>query len=189
MIKNMARRFLFGLLLAIGVASCAEEELQPAPPLPVPAAPQEQNVKKAVEIIDGVPPWSAKEYKAADLDALLAAARQVAGLPLDDVRKAVAHLCDPGRSPQGSLESASRVFVILRATFQVPAIIEVAKAKSFGGWVRPDAAPGKYLLLWPLKDQDGRIVGVENFRGYFGASYDGASEFDFFRSQFAIRKF
>lgn len=170
------------------IGGCADAEPLPLPPPSPPAAPQEQGVKAAADLIDRLPAWTGKPYGAPETAALVDAATRLTSLPSDDVRKAIVYLTHPDRTPGGDLDSASRVYVVLRAMFRVPATLDMAKAKAFGGWIRPEDPQGRYPALWPIQEKDGKIVGVAPCMGYVGAPYDGAAEFDFFKAQFPLRK-
>ncbi len=177
--------------LMTGCAASPEQDAGDARHGPPPAAPTDPQAGRALAIVATVPSWTDTAYGPTHVAALLEAARRLEALPLDAVRQAVAHLCDGRGEPTYTLDDPSRVYVLLRVLFAVPPTIDRSRAKVFGGWLGHPSISSEsagFALAWPLRIDADRIVGVERGFGYLGAPYDGAGEFDYFRSLFPRRK-
>lgn len=83
------------------------------------------------------------------------------------------------------IDNMSKIYIALRALYQVPDMLPLNNAQSFGGWLRPDnEPPGTYSHLWPLSRINGQLKVTGTYKGFSGFNYDALGEFNDFRSHY-----
>jgi hypothetical protein len=82
----------------------------------------------------------------------------------------------------------SRVFLLNRYLFRVPEKSPI-DGNLFGGWAGVPIENGLVNRLWPFSyDGQNNLQLVGEFEGYFGNSYRGVDEFDYFQRKFGPRR-
>ena len=82
----------------------------------------------------------------------------------------------------------SKLFLLNRYLFKVPACYKLKDARFFGAWGKVPHHADEVNLLWPLAtDLSGKCVLVAKFGGYLGATYLPLPEFDWFDDRFGRR--
>lgn len=84
------------------------------------------------------------------------------------------------------LDEMSKIYIALRALYQVPEQLPGAAARAYGGWKRPgNESPAGTGVLWPLQRIGaGQLVVTGTYNGYIGHNYDAIGEFNDFRSHY-----
>lgn len=84
------------------------------------------------------------------------------------------------------LDNMSKVYIALRALYQVPNQLPGSTARVFGGWWRDaNETPATYSPLWPLQRlPNGSLAVTGLYNGYTGFDYDALGEFNDFRSHY-----
>lgn len=120
----------------------------------------------------------------AELDRAVAS---VSTASIADIRSAVAILTQPNHLWP---EIHGRVYVFMRALFPLETFVRLKDARCFGGWVTPHPAGtgGSFFLSWPLQKMGGRTFRIEPYLGFFGAPYDAAAEFDYFQTNWPLKR-
>ncbi len=160
---------------------------EPAPPpLPAPGLDGE-----AADLIVAVPPWTDGRYDEPKTQALRAAAARARSVSSFQLRAAIRAFEDAHRNAPDSTRQLSRIYLLLRAIFNVPDWMARTDAGVFGGWNHPSVGkPGQpaFRIAWPLAvDDAGRLVVEGEFTGYRGMPYDATAEFDFLAARFDRR--
>lgn len=138
--------------------------------------------------IESIPAWTNQPYGRIETDKLSAAIRGVKEFSDSDIRTGIIGFMDIHRNDSNQEESWSKVYLLLRALFNVPASADGADAKTFGGWLGVPTLEEGYNLLWPLTvNERGRIAVTGQFAGYLGRPYDAVGELQFFSKQFGRR--
>lgn len=84
-------------------------------------------------------------------------------------------------SGEDYLDNMSKIYIALRALYQVPGQLSASAASVFGGWIRPGSeASGTYSPLWPLQQVNGKLMVTGQYNGYLGFDYDAIGEFSYF---------
>jgi hypothetical protein len=153
-------------------------------------APRE--MKNAAErALWSLPPWSGlRAEDASGRRALRLRLNAFKRIPLDEIREGVRlYVADAAESPGGyAVPEMSRVFVLNRFLFRVPAAVPRRQARFFGGWHVPQRGAA-VDMLWPFatvgRAEALRLAGT--FSAYLGAPYDALGEFDWFRRHYPPR--
>jgi hypothetical protein len=145
-------------------------------------------VKNVLKSLRSMPAWS--ELRADDRQGRQALEHIVQSLvktKLDVIRSGMELYIQLSREAPGQFDipEMSRLFVLNRFLFDVPAEAPLGSIRLFGGWDGIVVRPGVISPLWPWRVVRGRkqLVGV--FSGYAGDEYLALQEFDYFRERFA----
>jgi hypothetical protein len=155
-----------------------------------PSAMRDTATSKVGLLIETVPPWTSHCGDAQAVQ-LRSAARQIQKFAPAEIREGIQDFLNVHREDDDYLASLSKVYVLLRAVFNVPQEISREEAKTFGGWVHPSVLQksGSYDLMWPLGlNEKSEVIFVGQFEGYFGSEYDAMGEFDYFSSKYKFRE-
>lgn len=146
------------------------------------------------EALETAPPWALMPEKEMGRQGseLMEAIQKCALLAESDLRRLVEGYLAAHADSQvaGDEVSAwSKIYVLNRYYFAVPATEERGEVKVFGGWSGMPQEADRLGILWPLEeapDKSLRITGV--LGGYFGPNYRALEEFDFFSTKYGRRE-
>lgn len=141
-------------------------------------------------MVERLPDWSATTDPSQrfDVAALARAAAAFVRLPTAErdawVAEYSAQYCDPDLV----FGPASGLYVMLRAAYQLPESLPIARAQVFGGWVHPsvNAEGSTFDMSWPVRFR-GSGIHVERCRGYMMGRYDALGEARYFAQNFPLR--
>ncbi len=160
---------------------------EPAPTPPPPPALDGE----AAAIVAAVPPWTDGRYDEPKTRALRDAAARARDVSSFQLRAAIRAFEDAYRNAADNTRQLSRVYLLLRAVFDLPEWMARTEAQVFGGWNHPSIGkPDQpaFRVAWPLVvDAAGHLVVEGEFAGYRGLPYDATREFDFFAARFPRR--
>jgi hypothetical protein len=147
-------------------------------------------IDKFVETIQRLKPWA---Y--ADRDKFKAIAddynrvgKDFQSVPVEDARQIVKQIADE-LPVGGDVETASKLYVLLRFYFAVPEYVERSEYRAFGGgWGVPEDDKGRLGTLWPLAVENNELQLTSQFRLFKGAAYRALDEFDHFNKNYGPRK-
>ena len=154
-----------------------------------PLAPE---IECSINRIHSLPAWNEKRYDAKDIAELNAIASELRQLQHSHVLKVFQeYLKRHTKVLQDTLpphekisildhDAESRLYVVMRAYFNIPDHTCYCYAKSFGGWIRNVSGTHFYDLHWPVQKNKEKVIGVAEYQGYSGASYDAIGEFEYF---------
>ncbi len=146
---------------------------------------------EAAGIIASVPPWTDGRYDEPKTRALAAAAARAGDVSNFQLRAAIRAFETAHGSAADGTRQLSRVYLLLRAVFDLPEWVARADARVFGGWNHPSVGrPDQpaFRLAWPLaRNADGRLVVEGEFESYRGLPYDATAEFDYLAARFDRR--
>jgi hypothetical protein len=104
------------------------------------------------------------------------------------IRKAIVRYIRNDKNPKFNLPRLSRVFILNRYIFNIPATRQI-KHPVFGAWNLHPTNGEEINQMWPLAfDNTGSIILVGKCSGYSGPPYKAIQEFDFFYKAFGLRK-
>lgn len=140
-------------------------------------------------VINNIPSWL-KGYGPVEQNLFNNVIAQISTYPDRDIREAIA--CITQKSNLSGIEyfeHNAKIYIMLRALYQVPSSPVSLPAKIFGGWQRDINEPkGTYNYMWPLQyNTNGQLNVTGKFTGYSGASYDAVAEFDYFSTNYSRR--
>ncbi len=148
------------------------------------------DVEKFAEKIQKLEPWAfadRDEFKAiaADYNRI---GKDFQSIPVEDAREIVKQIA--AETPDDfDLETASKLYVLLRFYFAVPEYVERSEYRAFGGgWGVPDDGNDRLGVLWPLSVEDEQLKLTSQFRLFKGADYRPLDEFDHFNKKYGPRK-
>lgn len=84
------------------------------------------------------------------------------------------------------LDEMSKIYLAIRALYNVPDALPANGAHVYGGWRREAGeSPEIYRPLWPMQRMaNGRVVVSGAYMGYMGVGYDAVGEFNDFRTHY-----
>lgn len=145
-----------------------------------------------VSMLRSVEPWRAsRDYTVPEWDRALKVARHVQKSDPDDVRLAIRRFIPECRRESfehftGDYEDESKVFIVLRLVFDLPAGQPSDKRICFKGWTNwPETE--MIDLGWPVSWQQGRPRLVARWQGSNGP-YDALGEYDYLLINFRMRE-
>jgi hypothetical protein len=134
-------------------------------------------------------PWrSAAEFTGEAARAYIDTARLVQSTAPEDVESALAQFLNETDGSTGS-ENETRLFLLLRFVFGLPASAPADQRRTFKGWVNwplPDAQ-GHVNLSWPVDWQSGSPVLLASFEGADGPRYGAIEEYRHLLTHFPFR--
>lgn len=166
---------------------------------PPPASKQIENTtttgKTAIDnyqVLDRAPAWTELSGDPDEARRLVDACRQIAKSDTQQIRSMLVDFCDEknGKDAGGmNVDQMSKVYVLNRILFAIPATVEAQDIRYFGSWVLPDdVADSGNNLIWPVTPlANGSFEIVGEFKGYFGAAYTPIREFDYLYEHFGRR--
>lgn len=140
-------------------------------------------------LIQSIPSWLGGYDKSKTAD-LIQIGAKLSVLTDHEIRDGIQEFSSVYSGANDYLWQISKVYLLLRVLFDVPANIPINQAKVFGGWGHPSAGTGNtFNLLWPLEmSMDSTLNVVGGFSGYYGAPYDAVGEYDYFSEGFGRRE-
>ena len=89
------------------------------------------------------------------------------------------------------VDQMSKVYLLLRAMYQLPQEMNSSNAKTFGGWIHPGIGNNTgYNMSWPVsvtQSPSGSQVSISTYTGFIGRGYNAAGELDYFNISFPKR--
>jgi hypothetical protein len=150
-----------------------------------------QQTQRAVQQIELCPPWSkVRSDQSAQQENIFACLENIAALDTTIIRKGMEQFVLKMKNEgKWDVSNMSKLFVMNRYLFDVPAELPLKQAKFFGGWRGVPRDDRAVNMLWPLeKNSDGRIIMAGDFAGYVGEAFDPIREFDYFDDHFGRRQ-
>ncbi|HZU99516.1 MAG TPA: hypothetical protein VFF73_22595 [Planctomycetota bacterium] len=133
-----------------------------------------RNRDAILALIDSAPTW--EEFRAGDDARLKRVARELIRYDKDALRMAF-QIYTQSKGPMG--DDISKSYLLLHAIFDIPARVDPAVARTFGGWLGSPAR-AQDDLLWPLsRDAQGKLVLAAHYSARVGLRYDAGAEFDY----------
>jgi len=143
-----------------------------------------------VERIKSLPAWKTQgDFSEAEWNRYLDVARMLQQTPPDMVDR-VLEKAAGGADPQASEEAQTKLFLLLRIVFDLPARGPADERRSFKGWTnwpQSDAA-GFVDLSWPISWLHGRPTLSGTYQGSMGLPYDARGDFRYLRSKYPYRR-
>ena len=148
------------------------------------------STSRVVATLNGCPAWS--RLSATDKDDRLAILQCLHQLAKEDsvaLREGIEIFVANRRSQNDySVDAMSKLFLLDRYVFAVPAQSELSEARFFGGWIGVPVDGANVNLLWPFEvGAHGQLALVGDFGGYNGDDFQAIEEFDYFSSRFGRR--
>ena len=145
------------------------------------------------QLIRQIPEWTI-DYDKEKAAKLLNIAVKLSLLPDQELRRSTEAFVKKVHSTTYELEELSKLYLLFRVLYELPAREERNKVKVFGGWTHPDIdnQGPTFNLSWPVSVNQSLSpteIEVAKFKGYKGRPYDALGEFDFFVANFSRRKF
>lgn len=143
-------------------------------------------ITPTAQLIARIPAWT-KGYDAAKqavFDNVMNSLRQY---PDSDILNGIRCMVSNYQiSGENYLDDMSKIYIALRALYQVPEQLPGAAARAYGGWIRPSGeSPSGTSMLWPLqRTGTGQLMVTGQYIGYLGHNYDAVAEFEDFRSHY-----
>ena len=147
--------------------------------------------RRAAALLTAMPSWS--EIGLGDRNARRAIERTAADIgriDLGAVRSAIRSYLQRECLTDGGpgIGALSRIFVLNRYLFDVPARVPLGKIRIFGGWHGNRSGRAAISPLWPWKTARGQPRLAGTFKGYSGPPYLALAEFDYFRRAYPRRR-
>jgi hypothetical protein len=145
-------------------------------------------------IDDAIPAWT-DGYGPAESGQLHAVASELAQVPTGQLQASLDQYAQVFAGSETEVEAMSKVYLLLRALYNLPENIDRNQVKVFGGWIHPsiDNPSTGFNLSWPVSannfDPSAPIQVTGIFGGYFGKAYDAPGELNYFDSNFPRRVF
>ena len=148
-------------------------------------------VADAVAIIKRCPPFTLiQEDDRHEQQELLKCLAELHTYETAVLRKAVEQFITEDRDAFVSVDDMSKLFVLNRYIFNIPATAKGKEVRPFGGWVLPyDDGKGEMDLLWPFRIVENDQLELVGFGvGYMGETFRAVAEFDLFNERFGRRQ-
>ena len=125
--------------------------------------------------------------------ALIQVAKSISEYSKPEIRDGIEEFISVIQNRNDYVDQASKVYLVLRAIYDLPESIPIEQVKSYGGWVRHSTTSEStdFDLQYPLRynPENQSLTFIGQFDGYLGAEYDALGEFDYFDSNFVLRDF
>ncbi len=148
----------------------------------------EPRVSSVVEHINRCPPWaSLKREDSNQVQNLLRCLSDLSREETVVLRDGVRLFVDSKRNTSAyTVDEMSKLFLLNRYLFDVPARFKTEGPPTFGGWLGIPSGENWIDLLWPLGiANDGNLMLRDYFRGYSGPDFPALEEFDAFAKSLA----
>lgn len=180
MMKNI---LLFVTTIFLATSCCGNRFATSEP------SPGKLNTMTAEKLIMAIPAWT-KGYGSAQQAAFDSLISRLRSYTNAEIATAVEHIVSNNRiDGLVYLDNMSRIYIAIRALYEVPASVPSSEAVVFGGWARPPEEPaGTYSPLWPLQKVKGRLLVTGSYAGYAGIDYDAVGECKYFSSKYPRRE-
>jgi hypothetical protein len=143
--------------------------------------------------LEDLPPWTTEAaLSMEDWDHMKRVAEVLQKTPADAVVSALtafARWCLDNPSDDDGYENESRVFLVMRITFEIPENAPASQRFAYKGWVNwqePDES-GNVNLAWPVAWNHGRPTLLAPYAGSQGLPYDPVVEYEFLSRTYPYR--
>ena len=148
-------------------------------------------IARVLDGISQVAPWGmAYEYTREDWFALLGAATTIQQTsPVYVAEGILVYQRKVADSAEPSINTDTRIFLLLRTAFDVPESVPADERPMFIGWLNwpePDSN-GNVSVAWPLSWAGGVPRFIDEQLGSQGAGYGGMEEYEFFLLHYPYR--
>ena len=146
-----------------------------------------------IKLLDAAPAWGLMSsddlgIKGPQLDKVGAEFQRLSPKTARDIVMRYSDICGKRTGNGEPTTSLSKLYVLLRFYFAVPRTAPSAGASYFGGWIGVPQSGGYTSPLWPLEESaNGTVYIAGTLKGYNGAIYDAAGEFDSFAKKYGPR--
>ncbi len=145
-------------------------------------------------IDEAIPAWTAG-YTAAESGQLVGVASEISNLPIQQLQLSLGLYAQVFSGTDEEIDAMSKVYLLLRVLYNLPANADRESVKVFGGWIHPSISnPGTgFNLGWPVAASgfgpSAKIQVTGAFDGYLGRAYDAVGELGYFNGNFPRRAF
>lgn len=147
---------------------------------PVPSGSQ------VADILAACPAWtSLQPHDLQGKTSVLRCMKQASKIPIRALRKQLVAFVGANVDSTAQL---SKVFLLNRSIFAVPARVPWSEFRSLGAWCGVPSDATGVNVLWPLSvSSAGELAVTGAYQGYFGPPYRALQEFDRFSSMYGMR--
>jgi hypothetical protein len=151
---------------------------------------QLKSIPMTVRMIQMIPSWTI-DYSASDQEAFRAQIKVLKQYSETEIAEAV-HWIETNydsRCVEEYTDHMTRIFLMMRALYDVPEQVPRNLARNYGCWVREGARDSKdqFDLQWPLRNVNGELTVVGKFAGSNCLHYNASGELRYISSYFPRR--
>ncbi len=145
-------------------------------------------------IDEAIPAWT-DGYGVVESNQLRMVALELASVPAGQLQASIDTYTQVFAGTNPEIEAMSKVYLLLRALYNLPQNASRDMVKVFGGWIHPSIEnPGSgFNLSWPVtatgSGPSAQILVTGQFDGYLGRAYDAPGELLYFNGNFPRRTF
>lgn len=145
-------------------------------------------------IDEAIPAWT-DGYTAAGSGQLVGVASEISNLPAQQLQLSLGLYTQVFSGTDEEIDAMSKVYLLLRVLYNLPANADRESVKVYGGWIHPSISnPGTgFNLGWPVAASgfgpSAKIQVAGAFDGYLGRAYDAVGELGYFNANFPKRVF
>lgn len=203
LIRIRTIRFLACLIIVVAMMAtigCARDQVEPerSSDVETPSkSPDEDSIPHIITTLEKCPAWTNMEIEdTAEKESLLECLDELSTYETSILRKAIEQFIseERRREKDSSIDvvdvfnDLSKLFVLNRYIFDVPAKSSRQDSRSFGGFWGVPGDDKEVNRLWPLgTTPDGELDLVGECQGYTGPPFRALAEFDYFNERFGRR--